>query len=471
MTALAQPVLRLGALKNLEELLLQPLSSCYNLGLHLNQKHSASAWEGSAPRMHIYLDNIGCRLNWSEIEMLARQFAAAGHAIVASPSGADAIVVNTCAVTAQAERKTRHRLRSLHRESPAADVAVVGCYPTLRPGTSPDLPGVTWVIPNTAKARAVELVTGEPVPPPLWHRPAEELEMLRTRAFVKVQDGCDNRCTYCVVSSLRGPSRSRPLGDIVTEVQALVEQADCQEVVVTGASLGAYGRDLGLDGGLRALVETLLARTDVARLRLSSVEPWDVDETFFELWDDPRLCRQIHLPLQAGCNATLRRMGRPIRRDDFTRLVRAARACAPHMAVTTDVLVGFPGEDEDAFLESYAFVEQMAFARLHVFPYSPRPGTAAPRLPDQVSREVRDERARCMRVLGSEQRQRFRRRFLGQELDVLWEKQRRDGSWTGWTDNYIRVVARADDDLCNRITRVRLVTLENAHVKGEILVR
>jgi threonylcarbamoyladenosine tRNA methylthiotransferase MtaB len=290
------------------------------------------------------------------------------------------------------------------------------------------------------------------------------------RAFIKVQDGCDNHCTYCIIRALRGPSRSRAVADITAEVRVLVEEAGCQEAVFTGASLGAYGRDLGLPRGLRTLVETILADTDLARLRLSSVEPWDIDDAFFELWKDPRLCRQIHLPLQAGCEGTLRRMGRPIGKAEFARLVEAARATIPDVAVTTDVLVGFPGEDDDAFRKSYQFVERIGFAKLHVFPYSSRPGTPATKLPHQVPRQVRDERARRMRELGTLQRRRFHNRFLGRELEVLWERQQRDGHWTGWTDNYIRVTARADDDLCGRITRARLLALENDHLKGEAIV-
>lgn len=419
--------------------------------------------------MHIYLDNVGCRLNWSEIEILAREFVTAGHLVAATPSDADVIVLNTCAVTAQAERKTRHELRSLHRKNPDAQIAALGCFPTLRPEMCVEFPGVAWVIPNADKARAVDLVTGKKPSSPLRRDATEEAEMLRTRAFVKAQDGCDNHCTYCIIPSLRGRSRSRPLADITAEVQTLVKEAGCQEAVITGASLGAYGCDFGPDVDLRRLVETLLAESGISRLRLSSVEPWDIDVRFFDLWDDPRLCRQIHLPLQAGCDATLRRMGRPIRLAEFARLVKAARAAIPDLAVTTDVLVGFPGEDEDAFSQSCRFVEQMAFAKLHVFPYSPRPGTPATKLPHQVPRAVRDERARQMRMLGTRQRRRFQKRFLNRELEVLWEKQRRDGRWSGWTDNYIRVVAREDEDLCNQTTRTRLMALENGYLKGEVL--
>ncbi len=420
--------------------------------------------------MDIYLDSIGCRLNWSEVEILARQFAEAGHVVVATPGEAQAIVVNTCAVTAQAERKSRHRLRALHRENRNAQIAVIGCYPTLRPDTSSDLPGVAWVIPNARKPRTVDQVTAEQTDPPPWTEAAVSGEPLRTRAFVKVQDGCDNLCTYCIVRSLRGSSRSRSVSDVTSEVQALVEKAGSQEVVLTGANLGAYGRDLGLDEGLRALVKAVLSDTDIGRLRLSSLEPWDIDGEFFELWGDPRLCRQIHLPLQAGCDATLLRMGRPIGRDAYERLVQAARAAIPDLAVTTDVLVGFPGEDQQAFCDSYAFVERMAFAKLHVFPYSPRPGTPATKLPGQVAPGVRDDRARRMRALGAEQRRRFKERFLGRELDVLWEKRRRDGRWTGWTDNYVRVAAAYEGDLTNQITPARLVALENNTVKGEVVI-
>ncbi|MGD8969382.1 MAG: MiaB/RimO family radical SAM methylthiotransferase, partial [Anaerolineae bacterium] len=344
-----------------------------------------------------------------------------------------------------------------------------GCYPTLRPQTSASFPGVAWVIPNAEKAQVAEIV-GAASQEVGTSSLAVRQSPLRTRAFIKVQDGCDNHCTYCIIRSLRGPSRSRPAADITAEVRALVDETGCQEAVLAGASLGAYGRDLGLPGGLRTLVETVLAKTDLARVRLSSLEPWDIDQTFFELWRDPRLCRQIHLPLQAGCDATLRRMGRPITTERFAGLVEAAYAAIPDVAVTTDVLVGFPGEDEDAFCESYQFVERIGFAKLHVFPYSPRPGTPATKLPHQVPRQVRDERARRMRELGALQRRRFQNCFLGRELEVLWERELRDGHWAGWTDNYIRVIAPAEADLCGRTTRARLLALEKDHLKGEVIL-
>ena len=419
--------------------------------------------------MNVYLQSLGCRLNQSEIEAITRQFAAAGHTVVSTPAQADVCIVNTCAVTAEAERKSRHRIRSLARANPEARIAVIGCYATLAPEQAGHLPGVAWIVPNTDKGRVAEIVA--PYPPRRKGKGSGTGKggpLLRTRAFVRVQDGCDNHCTYCIVRLLRGPARSRPLADVVAEVQALAE-AGCQEAVLTGVNLGSYGRDLGLPGGLYALVKTLLTDTDLSRLRLSSLEPWDLDEDFFRLWESPRLCRQLHLPLQSGCNEILRRMGRRTTRQEFARLVEAARAAIPDLAVTSDIIVGFPGEDEDAFRASYDFVAAMEFARLHVFPYSPRPGTAAACLPDQVPPEVRRARARAMRELGAEQASRFRQRFIGRAMEVLWEQRRRDGLWTGLTDNYLRVVTHAEDDLHDRLTATRLLTAQNGYLVGEVI--
>ena len=423
--------------------------------------------------MKVFLTSLGCRLNQSEIETMARRFTAAGHVVVGGPAQADVCVLNTCAVTAEAERKSRHRVQALARANPEMYIAVVGCYATLTPEHCAALPGVAWVVPNVDKGRVVETVgKGEANRVKDADISASFLDLprpyRRTRAFVKVQDGCDNHCTYCIVRLLRGPSRSRSLADVVAEMQALVDEG-CQEAVLTGVNLGAYGRDLGHPDGLRALVEALLADTDLPRLRLSSLEPWDVDEGFLGLWRDARLCRQLHLPLQAGCDETLRRMGRRTTTAAFARLVEVARAATPDMAVTTDVIVGFPGEDEAAFRASYEFVEAMEFARLHVFTYSERPGTSAVRLPSRVGREEAHERARVMRELGDGQARRFRRRFVGQKMAVLWERRRRDGLWAGLTDNYIQVVTSAESNLHNQRVATRLIAERDGCLVGEVI--
>ena len=422
--------------------------------------------------MNVYLHSLGCRLNQSEIETLAREFAAAGHVVTGDPAQADLCVANTCAVTSSAERKSLRFIRTLARSNPEARIAAAGCYATLKPEKCADLPGVAWVVPNCEKEQIAQIVKAtppiSPVAQPLIPNPQYPIPNSRTRSFVKVQDGCDNHCTYCITRSLRGPARSRPVASVVAQVRALVE-AGCQEAVLTGANLGFYGRDREQVNGLYALVETLLAHTDLPRLRLSSLEPWDLDDTFFGLWENPRLCRQLHLPLQSGCDETLRRMGRRTTTTEFTRLVETARATIPDLAVTTDLIVGFPGEDEAAFRASYDCVAEIEFAQLHVFPYSSRPGTAAARLPDRVPRAERRARASAMRKLGAEQAQRFCQQFVRREMTVLWEHRRSDGSWPGLTDNYLRVVTQAEDHLHNRLTNTRLLASHNGHLMGEVI--
>ncbi len=427
-----------------------------------------------------YLHSLGCRLNQSELEALARRLAAMGHLVVDDPARADICVVNTCAVTAEAERKTRHLLRALARANPRARIAVLGCAATLRPDELASFPNVAWVIPNEEKGRAAEriLLTPPPTPSPLLTEGQERgggaaeggrgRVRSRTRAFIKIQDGCDNACAYCIVHILRGPVRSRPPEEVVAEIAARVREG-YQEAVLTGVNIGAYGRDLGRKGGLAALIAAILTRTDLPRLRLSSVEPWDVDESLLALWPDPRLCRQLHLPLQSGCEATLRRMGRRMTAAAYARLVERIRAAVPEMAITTDIIVGFPGEDEAEFAGSLAFVERMAFARLHVFPFSPRPGTPAARMEGQVPEPVVRERAARMRELGERLAADYRRQFLGRELEVLWERRRRDGLWHGLTDNYLQVVTACPADLHNRITRTRLVGEKDGFLMGEVV--
>lgn len=418
--------------------------------------------------LRIHLSTLGCRVNQSETEDMARQLAAAGHVLVRDPARADLLLVNTCAVTSEAERKSRHRLRALGRANPSAHIVAVGCAATLDPQGLAGLPGVLQVLPNAAKERIADVAAVVPCSPAGPTCAGDEKRATpRTRALVKVQDGCDQRCTYCIVPRLRGPARSRPVEEVLLQVSQRVA-AGCREIVLTGVNLSAYGRDLGLEQGLTRLVEAILAQTALPRLRLSSVEPWGLDDDFFALWADRRLCRQLHLPLQAGCDETLRRMGRRTTTAEYARLVQAARAAAPDLALTTDLLVGFPGEDEPAFAESAAFVERMGFARLHVFPFSPRPGTPAARMAGQVSPAVRWERARRMQALGARLAEQFGERFVGQEMNVLWERVRADGLWVGLTDNYLRVVACSPTTLHNRITATRLIATRKEILIGEV---
>jgi threonylcarbamoyladenosine tRNA methylthiotransferase MtaB len=291
----------------------------------------------------------------------------------------------------------------------------------------------------------------------------------RTRPLVKIQDGCDNACTYCIVRIVRGRQRSRPRDEILTQIASLAQQG-YHEVVLTGVHIGSYGSDAASGDDLASLVRDILSQTpSLGRLRLSSIEPWDISAGFFALWRDPRLCRHLHLPLQSGCDTTLRRMNRNYTTAQFADLVAQAREAIPGLAVTTDLIIGFPGETENAFATSLGFVERMAFARVHVFPYSSRPDTPAALMPDQIDPRIRRQRARHVKRVAEHSARAFREQFIGQVIPVLWEKQRADGQWSGLTDNYIRVFAPSRAVLAGRCLPTRMVCLEAGGLKGELV--
>lgn len=427
--------------------------------------------------MRLFLDSIGCRLNQSEIETLARQLLAAGHEIVDDAAHADKVVLNTCAVTREATRDARKRTRRFHRQNEEAEIVLTGCYATIAPEALQHVPGVGRIVPNAQKEELIQVLDPQArIELPLHDREPLLRDFLRgpvgnTRAFIKVQDGCDNRCTFCITTVARGPGRSRRLGDIVNEIQALAS-AGYREAVLTGVHLGSYGHDFGNRRGLSDLVGAILAHTDIPRLRLSSLEPWDIDADFFTLWQNERLLPHLHLPLQSGSDRILRRMARRTRRDSFRSLVAAAREAIPDLNLSTDLICGFPGETETDFEESLAYVRELAFARLHVFTYSARPGTAAASMPDQAPKAERKERTRRMIALGQELSHAFHRRFEGQVRDVLWESAQGAGDdglhWAGYTDNYMRVTASGPHDLMNRVTPVRLLKAEVDGLAGAL---
>ncbi len=328
--------------------------------------------------MKIYLDMVGCRLNQSEIETYGRQFRLAGHTLVSDIGNADLIVINTCTVTAAAGSDSRQKIRQAARTS-AGQVIVTGCYASLNPQDTAALPRVTQVINNQSKDNLVPLVLNLPLSSfehtSLQREPIPGRRQ-RTRAFIKVQDGCDNHCTYCITALARGAGRSRPIEDVVLDIRSAVEGGS-QEIVLTGVHLGSWGYDFSKPTSIQELVRAILNDTDTPRLRLSSLEPWDIVPDFFGLWSDPRVCRHLHLPLQSGCAETLHRMGRKISPEAFAELVGEARRAIPGVAITTDIITGFPGETEAEFAESSEFVSELNFANGHVFTFSPRPGTAA----------------------------------------------------------------------------------------------
>ena len=423
--------------------------------------------------MKVYLDTIGCRLNQSEIETFARQFRGAGHILVSHAGEADLVVINTCTVTAAAASDSRQKLRQASKAG-AKRVVATGCWATLAPKAASSLPGVSQVIPNVDKDSLV---------PELLQVPKESFELepmereplpgarARTRAFIKVQDGCDNRCTFCITTVARGAGRSRTVPEVLADIKAA---PGSHENVLTGVHLGSWGQDLQPAVDLKTLVRAILHETTTPRLRLSSLEPWQLDRDFFTLWEDRRLCRHLHLPLQSGCAATLRRMARKTTPAEFAELVSAAREMIPGLAITTDIIVGFPGESEAEFENSLAFVQSLGFAGGHVFTYSARPGTAAAKMPEQVPHAIRKTRNAQMRDVLAKSALSYRRSFIGHRLPVLWESATKLGpeAWDmqGLTDNFLRVYASAPRQLWNTITPVKLTGLSEEGLHGEIRI-
>ena len=422
--------------------------------------------------MNVFLDIVGCRLNQAEIERMAGQLRTGGHTIVGQVGDADLVIVNTCTVTGQAASDSRQKIRQAARAG-VNDIVVTGCWSTLQPAQAADLPGVVRVVPNESKDSLVADLLRSPEKSfdmePVARTPLPGLHR-RTRAFIKTQDGCDNRCTFCITTLARGESRSRSVADVVEDIH-LALAGGAQEIVLTGVHLGAWGLDFG--ARLSDLVRRILLETDTHRLRLSSLEPWDLDENFFSLWSDPRLCPHLHLPLQSGSASTLRRMLRKTTPDSFRDLVASARRIIPGVAVTTDVITGFPGETDSEFEESLDFIRKMDFAGGHVFTYSARPGTAAARMKNQIPHDIRKQRNHILRDVFSKTGDSYRRKFVGQTLKVLWESvtEVSDAGWRleGWTENYIRVSASAPEPRWNQINSVKLIELSGDGMVGEIV--
>ncbi len=428
--------------------------------------------------MRVYLSTLGCRLNEAELATWRRALRRAGHSVVASVDQAQVIVVNSCAVTGVAARKSRKLLAGLHRRNPGAALVATGCYATLEPEQAAAIAGVDLVVANADKDDLVGILSRE-ISTDAMPRMASEPDSThlyadhgRTRAFVKVQDGCRNRCAYCVVTIARGDERSRALSDIVDEITDL-HASGYQEVVLTGVHLGGYGHDLGSD--LRTLVATLLEETAIPRLRLSSLEPWDIPGDFWELWQNPQLMPHLHLPIQSGSDPVLRRMGRRSSTESYAELVAAARRSIPGLTLTSDIIVGFPGESDAEWAETMAFVEDIGFGHVHIFAYSARAGTRAADLPDQVARAITRQRSQQLHTLAASLQSMHADAFVGEVREVLWEgvgetvaaEKRR---FWGYTDNYIRVATEVDGkrELGNRITRARL-SRRAGHLIAEVV--
>lgn len=413
----------------------------------------------NAQKCRVALYTMGCKTNQYDSGRLAEEFEAAGFDLVPFGERADVYVINTCTVTAEADREARAASRRALARNPDAVVVATGCYAEVAPDALAGLPGVRLVGGNATKPELVRRVQAllaqagqagaassferpahdsgpRPAAPPAYtHTPQE-----RTRRVIKVQEGCNYRCAYCVVPQARGRARSRPVGEVLAEVRRHAE-AGCREVVLTGTCVGSFGDDLSPRTTLAECAAAVAGVPGIERVRISSIEPWQVKDDLIALVaNNPVLCPHFHLPLQSGHDAVRRRMRRPGTSAQFADLVARIRERIPHAGITTDVMVGFPGETEDEFQATVRFCQEMAFSRLHVFRYSPRPFTPAAQLPDQVPKAVSEARSRELIRLGAGLSDAFARRWVGQTVQVLVEGPRgEDGRFEGLTGNYVRV--------------------------------
>ena len=429
--------------------------------------------------MKIHLKALGCRLNEAELEQWSRDFNKEGHNIVKNADEADVVVVNTCAVTTEATKKSRKLMNRMHRENPQSKVVVSGCYATLEEKEVALRSGVDLVVNNEDKDQLPQKVMdafSDNTMPLNAMEPEESSLFLRgkQRAFIKIQDGCRYRCTFCIVTVARGQERSRTLNEIVSEVNSLHQQG-IQEIVLTGVHVGGYGSDI--ESSLYELVTTLLVDTDIPRIRFASVEPWDLPETFFALFENKRLMPHMHLPLQSGADTVLRRMSRRCKIGDFSSLVQQARLAIPDFNVTTDIIVGFPGETEEEWQTTMENVEAIGFGHIHIFSYSPREGTKAAGLPNPVDEAVKKFRSNQMHALANGLKQQFHEKTLNQKVEVLWEGQKKDENnrlvFSGYTPNFCKVESNGVNDVLleGRIKTTELIeySSERSVIKGQVV--
>lgn len=436
---------------------------------------------------------LGCKVNQIETQSMSELFRRAGYEIKEFGEDADIYVINTCSVTAVGEKKSRQQIRRAHRMNPGAVIAVTGCYAQLAPEDIAAIEGVGLVV-GTKDRQNIVTMAEEAAASYARERKAtskvgniretHEFEELivdddikgdiaphqRTRAFIKIQEGCENFCTYCIIPYTRGPLRSRHLDSIRSEAKRLAEEG-YREIVLTGIHLGAYGRDFKDGTTLADAVETILQEKSFARVRLSSLESVEVDERLLTMMkNEPRFAPHLHLPLQAGSDEILRRMNRHYNTAEFIDLTERLRKEVPSLALTTDIIVGFPGETEELFAETLKNAELIGFSKIHVFPYSVRPGTPAATMPNQVPEPVKKERVHRLEAVGERTAAKFRQSSVGCVKEVLIETiDAENNTADGLTDTYIRVYCDAAAVRSGQLVSLRLVREYEDGLWGELL--
>jgi len=421
--------------------------------------------------MNIFLDSIGCRLNQSEIEKYASQFLEKGHHLVPRVEDADIVVLNTCAVTAAASADSRQRIHKWLR-NPGLQIIATGCLPADEVIILQGFSGQLKWVPNIRKDQLVSLVLENSQDIVAGGRSPVPGIRSRTRAFIKAQDGCNNHCTFCVTRLARGASRSLPTQAILKDISSALSSG-VREIVLTGVHLGSWGSDFSNPQDLRDLIKLILMEPGDFRVRLSSIEPWGIPEDFFSLWQmDNRLCQHFHLPMQSGSVSTLKRMARNNDPQTFRQMVEKIRAILPNTSITTDVIVGFPGETDDEFAETCSFIEEMCFNGGHVFHYSERPGTAAARLPNKVDDQMKKLRSQVIRSLLMKSAAFHAEKKIGTSQHVLWEAGRltSDGSriYRGLTKENDRVLTHSIQDIRNQVLPVKLINWDGVSFGGRI---
>jgi len=425
------------------------------------------------------LHTLGCRLNQAETTVLAARLQRDGYRMVEFGEPTDLLVLNTCSVTEEAERTCRYVIRRTLRHSPGAFIAVTGCYAQTGVQDLRAIPGIDLIVGNQFKS---DLPSFLPAPQALRKQPDPEVLHTRTvsredftlpeygepdstRALLKIQDGCNVMCSFCLIPFARGHERSRLRDDVIREAEALVEKG-FKEIVLTGVNVGQYRHD-NLD--LVGLIEQLEKIQGLDRIRISSIEPTTVTNTLLELMaSSSKLCPYLHIPLQSGNDNILSAMNRPYNVNAYVRLIRQAVATIPHLGLGTDLMVGFPGETEEAFEHTLSIARELPFSYFHVFTYSPRPGTAAMKLQDPVPISVARHRAKKLAELSRLKHLAFAERYIGSTMSVLFESGSTDGFRFGMTANFLRVGVPSHADLANHLKKVSIIGASNSWAVGQL---
>ncbi len=382
--------------------------------------------------MKICYHTLGCKVNQYETEKIRAALESVGYETVHGEEAFDICIINTCAVTGDAVSKTRAAIRKARSLQPEAFIVITGCSAELCEGLPYDL--------------AVSMEDKENLPAiieerfPIARTPREPELRERTRAVVKVQEGCDQFCSYCIIPYLRNRFVCPGHGEVVREVEHLAEQG-FKEIVLTGIRLGSYRSP---EGGLDALIKSLLDRTTIERIRLSSIEAWEIGPALLELFSDPRMAPHLHIPLQSGCAAVLKAMNRPYTPGEYASLIDTVRSKVDNIGITTDVIVGFPGETDADFEESRAFIAGVGFSRMHIFRYSPRQGTRAFGMPGHIDQKTKRQRARALAALAGEMKQAFAEKNASLPQRVIFENRDKNGCLRGYTGNYLEITTRRD---------------------------